>query len=102
MVTRHPAEASFDYPSTWRQRKASFRRWVFDDFELDSVLCSRSSCHAQGEQIPERIDRQMDLTAFLVFRPIAVGASAALGCRLQGLATKDLGPWAFFAPFGDQ
>ena len=27
--------ASFDNPSTWQEHKVSFRRWEFDDFQLN-------------------------------------------------------------------
>jgi hypothetical protein len=40
-------------------------------------------CHAQGERMPERIDRLMDLTAFQAVGAVIVDASAALWHRLQ-------------------
>jgi hypothetical protein len=51
--------------------------------------------------MPERIDRQMDLTAFPAFDSVIAGASAALGRRLQGSTINDCGGRAFFAPIGD-
>jgi hypothetical protein len=60
------------------------------------------SCHAQSEQMPERMAHQMDLIAFPVLGSILVGASAALGRRLQDPAIKDLGSRTVFVPFGDQ
>jgi hypothetical protein len=51
-------------------------------------------CHAQGEQMPRRIERQMYLTALSAFGAVVVGASAALGRRLQdpalGLSLRPL------------
>ena len=42
--SRHPAETSFDHPSSRQQHKASFRRWEFDDFELDTMFFCRIGC----------------------------------------------------------
>jgi hypothetical protein len=42
--TRYPAEASFDHPSPRQQHKASFRRWEFDNFELDPMFFRRIGC----------------------------------------------------------
>jgi hypothetical protein len=68
--------------------------------DLGAVLFI-SGCHAQGEQMPERIDRQMDLTAFPAFGSVIAGACAALRRRLQSPAINDCGSRAFFASIGD-
>jgi hypothetical protein len=57
--------------------------------------------HAQGEQMPECIDRQMDLTAFPTFSAVIASAPSALGRRLQGPTIKDCGSRPFFTHFGD-
>src|SRR5262249_48791096 len=58
-------------------------------------------CHAQSEQMPERIARQMALIAFPAFGPVVASASATLGRRLQSPAVKDCCCRAFFASLGD-
>jgi hypothetical protein len=57
--------------------------------------------HAQGEQMPKRIGRQMELTAFPTFGSVITSAPPTLERRLQGPAIKDCGSRAFFTPFGD-
>jgi hypothetical protein len=46
--------------------------------ELGAILFT-GGCYTQGEQMPERIDRQMNFIAFPVFGPAVASASAAPG-----------------------
>jgi len=66
------------------------RRVVSTARDLSAVLFI-SGHHEQGKQMPQRIDRQMDLAAFPAFGSVIAGAPPALGRRLQSPATNDCG-----------
>jgi len=81
----------------------------FSGFSLDSLCKFADSgavllvggCDAQGKQVSQSINRQMDFIAFAALRAVVAGTPAALDRRLQRPAIEDRGGRHFLPAFGD-